>query len=65
MSLQGVMLHSSRLCLTQVRRLKALRWYQPTIDTRHILPLPKGLPASDYGLCAGLYQVEPLHCQTE
>jgi hypothetical protein len=27
---------------------------------RHIVPLPEGLPAGDYGLRAGLYQVEPL-----
>ncbi len=27
---------------------------------RHIVALPEGLPAGDYGLRAGLYQVEPL-----
>ena len=30
------------------------------IADRHILTLPEGLPAGDYGLRAGLYQVDPL-----
>jgi len=30
------------------------------IADRRIIPLPEGLPAGDYGLRAGLYQVEPL-----
>ena len=30
------------------------------IADRHVFPLPEGLPAGEYGLRAGLYQVEPL-----
>ena len=30
------------------------------IVDRHVLPLPEGLPAGEYGLRAGLYQVDPL-----
>ena len=30
------------------------------IVDRHVLSLPQGLPAGEYGLRAGLYQVEPL-----
>jgi len=30
------------------------------IADRHVLSLPEGLPAGEYGLRAGLYQVEPL-----
>ncbi len=30
------------------------------IADRHVLTLPEGLPAGEYGLRAGLYQVEPL-----